>query len=45
MTKDNPPCHINLGLLGRFWRWLGFYKPCDRQPDGYCARCHSEMYP
>ena len=21
------------------------HNPCERLPDGYCARCHSEMYP
>ena len=20
-------------------------KKCERLPDGYCAKCHSEMYP
>ena len=21
------------------------HKPCEKLPDGYCARCHSEAYP
>ena len=21
------------------------HNPCEMQPDGYCARCHQEMYP
>ena len=45
MNSSEPPCFVRLGLLGRFWRWLGFYRQCERLPDGYCARCHQEMYP
>lgn len=41
---SQPPCFVRLGYLGRFFRWLGLRKECERLPDGYCAKCHSEMY-
>ena len=33
--------------LGALWRKLGLLPPrkCERLPDGYCARCHADMYP
>ena len=26
-------------------RCFGNPKQCERQPDGYCAKCHARMYP
>jgi transcription initiation factor IIE alpha subunit len=36
-----PQCHWSLEQSEQCKR----HNPCERLPDGYCARCHSEMYP
>jgi hypothetical protein len=33
--------------LGPLWRRIGLLpkRECGRMKDGYCARCHADMYP
>lgn len=32
-------------LLETLWRKLWKQRACERAPSGYCALCHSRMYP
>lgn len=41
------PDVLDFLALGALWRKLGAQPPrkCERMSDGYCARCHADMYP
>jgi hypothetical protein len=36
---------IDAAIQGMVSDCIFRHVPCERKPDGYCARCHSEMYP